>query len=265
MKIDKILLAAAAFSAGAAFAAEICRPEFKDFIPPKRVEQKDGYFSVSGKQFWVQCMRTFAVDPAKKYTISGEFRFRGTPLKSFYVGLVPLTEKGMGIPPVSIHAEPGTETTLAAPASVGDRILKAADGAKWNNRFPYPAVAFDVKDDFADVPNYSAVAMKKGSVKKAGDVWEIELVSPLKKAYPAGTRIRQHRFGGAYIYTTAKFKNFSGEWEKFSGTVTGMTKNTRSDKQFWPRTAKARLIILTSTGADDSVVEFRNLVVEENE
>jgi len=59
-----------------------------------------------------------------------------------------------------------------------------------------------------------------------------------------------------------KFKDFSGDWQKFSGTVTGMTQSARSDTKFWPCTAKARVIFLTSTGADDSVVEFRNIVVE---
>jgi len=265
MNSKTFFASSAVLAAGTVFAAELYRPEFKDLIPPKAVVQKDGFYSVSGKRFWVQGKKAFAVDPAKKYTVSGEFRFRGTPLKSFYVGLTPLTEKEQPIPCAGIHAEPGTETTLAAPAAVGDTTLKLADAQKWNNKFPYAAVAFNVKDNFADFPNYDHVSMKKGSVKKAGDVWEIELGGPLKKAYPAGTRVRQHRFGGAYIYTTMKFKDFNSDWQKFSGTVTGMTQSVRSDTQFWPCTAKARVIILSNSGADDSVVEFRNIVVEEND
>ena len=166
MKVKTFFASAAVLVAGTVFAAELYRPGFEDFIPPKRVGKKDGFYSVSGERFWVQGRKAFAVDPAKKYTVSGEFRFRGTPLKSFYVGLTPLTAKEKPIPPAGIHAEPGTETALAAPAAVGDTTLKVADAQKWNNKFPYPAVVFNAKDNFADFPNYDHVSMKKGSVKK---------------------------------------------------------------------------------------------------
>ena len=261
----KTMLLAAVFLCGAVFAGEIYKAEIKDLLPLKAVKLEDGAFRVQSKRVWVTSKKSFAVDPAKKYTVSGEFRFLGTAPKSFNLGLIPLTAKNQSIPPVGIHAVAGTGTTLAAPAAVGDKSIKVAGAEKWNNKLPYCAVVFNARDDFADFPNHTYVGMKKGSIKKEGDVWEIELAAPLKKAYPAGTRVRQHLFGGTFIYPVMKYGKFSGEWEKFSGTVTGMTKSTRSDKAFWPCTVKARVIILTSGGADDSVLEFRNLTVEENE
>ena len=261
----KTMLLAAVSLCGAVFAGEVYKAEISDLVPAKSVKLEDGVFRAQSKRVWLYSKKVLTVDPAKKYTISGEFRFLGTAPKSFNLGFWPLTAKNRPISPECIHAVPETETTLAAAAAVGDTSLKITDAAKWENKRAYCAVVFDAKDDFADFPNYTSVVTKKGSVKKEGDVWEIELVKPLKKAYPAGTRIRQHLCGGTFIYPVMKYRKFSGEWEKFSGTVTGMTKSTRSDKAFWPCTAKVRVIVLTSGGADDSVLEFRNLTVEENE
>lgn len=261
----KTMLLAAAFLCGAVFAGEVYKAEFSDLAPAKAVTLEDGAFRVQSKRVYVTSKKAFAVDPAKKYTVSGEFRFLGTAPKYFYMGFAPLTAKNRPIAPECFHAVPGTETTLAAPAAVGDRSIKVAGAEKWDSKRSYCAVVFNVKDDFADFPNYTYAGTKKGSIKKEGDVWEIELTAPLKKAYPAGTRVRQHLFGGTFIYPVMKSGKFGSGWEKFSGTVTGMTKSTRSDKAFWPCTAKARVIVLTSGGADDSVLEFRNLTVEENE
>lgn len=260
----KTLLSAAALLACTVFAGEIYKAEIGNLYPPKRVEEKDGVFRAAGKSVFFRSRMPFAVDPAKKYTVSGEFRFPGTAPGTFYLGLMPLTAKNWPISPENIHVTPGTETTLAAPAAVGDKSLKIADGEKWDNKWIACSVAFDVKDDCADLPNMVCTAMKKGSVKKNGDVWEVELAKPLAKAFAAGTRVRQHRVGGTFIYSTIqRKKDITGDWQKFSGTITGMTKNTRSDSQFWPGTAKAHVIVLTTGGSDDTVMEFRDLKVEE--
>jgi len=258
----KTVFLAGAFLCEAVFAGEVYKADIKDLQPAGAIKEKDGAFSVQSKRIWVNGKSIFAVDPAKKYTVSGEFRFLGTAPRSFSLGLALLTAKNQPIPPVTIHAVPGTETALAAPAAVGDKSVKVAAAEKWNSKTPVGAVVFDIRDGYADFPNYAYVGMKKDSIKKEGDVWEIGLGEPLKKAYPAGTRVRQHLFGGTFLYTTSKYRNFSSDWQKFSGTVTGMTENTRSDRKFWPRTAKARVIILTSGGKDDSVLEFRDLKVE---
>ena len=261
--MKKTLLSAGVLLSCAVFAGEIYKAELRDIYPPKNVEEKDGVFRLSGARVWVNSKKVFAVDPAKKYVISGEFRFLGTPPRSFSVGFMPLTAKERPIPPVSIHAVPGTETVLAAGAKAGDTVIKVSAAEKWNNKLPVCAVAFDAKEKFADLPNYAYAAMKAGSVKKNGDAWEIELVKPLAKGYAAGTRVRQHLFGGTYIYAVSQYGKFSADWRKYTGTVTGVTESTRSDKAFWPATAKVRVIVLTSGGKEDSVLEFRDLKVEE--
>ena len=260
----KAMLSAAALLACAAFAGEIYRAESGNLAPVKRFESKDGAFRAVGKSIFLRSQTPFAVDPAKKYTVSGEFRFPGTTPGAFYLGLMPLNEKNRPISPENIHVIPGTETTLAAPAAAGDKSIKVADAEKWDNKRSYCAVAFDVKDDCADLPNMVCAGMKQGSLKKNGNVWEIELAKPLAKAFAAGTRVRQHLSGGTFIYSTLRRKkDITGDWQKFSGTITGLTKNTRSDSKFWPGTAKAYVIVLTTGGSDDSVLEFRDLKVEE--
>ncbi|MBQ7206463.1 MAG: hypothetical protein IJS01_01565 [Lentisphaeria bacterium] len=265
--MKKMMLLSAAVFSSAVFAGEIYKAKAGDLLPVKAVEQLEGgVLRAAGKTLFLHAKTPFAVDPAKKYVISGEFRFLGTLPRSFNAGLMPMTEKNMPISSVCIDAVAGTETVLAAPAEAGDTVLKVADALRWNNKRPSCGVAFNVKDNRADLPNFSCIGMKTGSVNKNGDDWEIRLGKPLPKAYAAGTRVRQHLFGGTFIYSIAKFKkDLSGEWQKFSGTVTGMTENTRSDTKFWPGTAKARVIVLTMGGADDSAVEFRGLKVEEIE
>ena len=259
----KTLLFAALFLTCAVFAKEVYKAEASDLYPPTSFAFADGVFRAPGGRVWVNSKKVLAVDPAKKYVISGEFRFLGTPPRSFSVGFMPMTEKGRPIPPVSIHAVPGTETVLAAEAKAGDTVIKVSDAEKWNNKLPVCAVVFDAKEKFADLPNYAFAATKPGSIKKNGGVWEIELTKPLAKGYAAGTRVRQHLFGGTYIYAVSKYGKFGAEWQKYTGTVTGVTESTRSDKAFWPATAKVRMVILTSGGKEDSVLEFRGLKVEE--
>ena len=262
--VKKTLLCAAALFSCAVFAGEIYKAEIRDIYPPKKAEEKDGVFRVAGKAFFIHSKTAFSVDPAKKYVISGEFRFLGTVPRSFNAGFMPLTSKNQSISSGNIDAVAGTETVLAAEAKAGDTAIKVADAAKWNNRRAACAVVFDALDNYADFPNFSCVGMKTGSVKKNGGVWEIELAKPLAKAYAAGTRVRQHLFGGTFIYSISKTrKELSGDWQKFSGTVTGRTGHTRSDKAFWPCTAKVRVIVLASGGSDDTVLEFRDLKVEE--
>ncbi|MBQ7206464.1 MAG: hypothetical protein IJS01_01570 [Lentisphaeria bacterium] len=261
--MKKTMLFATALFSCAVFAGEVYKAETSDLYPPKSFQFKDGVFRAPGARVWVNSKKVLAVDPAKKYVISGEFRFLGTLPKSFSVGFMPMTEKGRAIPSAGIHAVPETGTVLAAEAKAGDTVIKVADAAKWNNKLPVCAVVFDAKEDFSDIPNYTFAATKKGSVKKNGDAWEIELVKPLAKAYAAGTPVRQHLYGGTYIYAVSMYGKFSADWRKYSGTVTGMTRNVRSDKQFWPATAKVRMVILTSGGKEDSVLEFRDFKVEE--
>ena len=122
--MKQTMLLAAALLAGAVFGEEVYKAELKDLQPAGGLEVKDGVFRVQSKRVWISSKTAFAVDPAKKYTISGEFRFLGTAPKSFSLGFAPLTAKGQPIPPASIHAVPGTGTTLAAAAAPGDRTVR---------------------------------------------------------------------------------------------------------------------------------------------
>lgn len=263
--MKKTLLAAAVLSAGFLFSAEIFKAvEPADFVQKNVFKKTAGGLSIKAARGYYYSAKRIAVDPAKKYRISGEFRFSGTPYKCFQLGYIPADARKRWIPAVGIHGVKKTETTLAAAAKKGDTVLKVTDASAWNNRQNHPAVAFNIKDNLADLPNFDFSGVVKGSIKKVGNVWEITLAAPLKKAYAAGTRIRQHFYGGTYIYNFSKYglKPQTG-WQKYSAEITGETTGIRSDKKFWTGTKTVQVLLLVSGGGADSVVELRNFKVEE--
>ena len=102
--MKKTLLFAAALCSCAVFAGEIYKAELGNLYPPKKIEEKDGVLRVAGKAFFIHSKTSFAVDPAKKYVISGEFRFLGTVPRSFNAGFMPLTKKNQSISAGNIDA-----------------------------------------------------------------------------------------------------------------------------------------------------------------
>ena len=262
-KMKKTFLFAAVLSAGALFSADLFNPVAPtDFAQKKSIQKTEEGLSFKGNGCFYS-YKSIAVDSSKKYRISGEFRFTGTPYKVFYLGYIPLSARHWVIAPVMIDGSAQTETTLAENAAKGAKVLKVTDASKWNVKRNDPAIAFNAKAELADMPNRDFDGVKKGSIKKAGDVWEVELTSPLKKAYAAGTRVRQHFYGGTYIYNVTKYNPAVGQWIKFSGVISGETKGVRSDKQFWTGTKSVFPMILVSGGKADSMTEFRNFKMEE--
>lgn len=140
----------------------------------------------------------------------------------------------------AIYARMGTYTELTAAANKGDSVLKITDGSKWFKHQKF-SVAFYAKKDYTDLPNINLSHLGINAVDKIDSHWEVKLKHPLKKSYPAGTKVRMHRSGRYYIRGMSKV-TVPNEWKDFSFQLKGIRKlferpSGKGPKKFWYGTA----------------------------
>ncbi len=262
---SRIAIALLTVGCATAFAAEVLKPaEQKDFQKDARLSFGEGVFACKGNTVILMSSGSFQIDPAKKYKISGNFRAKpGTEPSNLFFGYVPLDEKGAAIPSSSINTFANTETELAEPAKVGDTVLKVKDASKWNTKAAYGLVAFNAKPDLSDLPNKETVDAVPGKIEKKDGFWEITLKAPLKKAYDKGITVRQQTHGATFIYNAAASRKLTGDWQTFSGTISGQAKVGNIHSQWWPGTKAALILIGANYGAKGNAeTEFKDIVVE---
>lgn len=248
------------------FEEEVLKPaDLKGFQENANLSVENGIFVCKGSSVTVLSDKAFLVDPAKKYRISGTFRAKpGTEPAVFCFGYVPYNAKNARIVTAAVNGFPDTETELAEAAKIGDTVLKVKDASKWNMKENYGVVAFNVKPNFDDLPNDEFADVVPGKIENKNDVWEITLNAPLKKAFVQGTGIRQqtHR-GSTCIYNGAAGRKTSGDWQTFSGIITGIAKTGNTTTQWWPGTKSARILILANLNAKNNPeTEFKDIIVE---
>ena len=218
-----------------------------------------GTMSLYGKEF-------FRVDPAKTYRLSGWFKSVGTTPSNVYLAFAPHDRKRRWIRPGYINPLKGTETTLVAACSPKDTVVKIADGRNWQVHEKYVTVAFgaDHSGELRDLPNFDMSSRGITKVTEADGHWEVHLVKPCGKAYPAGTKVREHKAAATFIYCAAARKTVPAKWTRYSGTVTGMVDKGASPKAWWPGTAYARIAIYANfMQKKDAQVLIDDLTIEE--
>lgn len=233
-----------------------------DFTVPSRVTLQNGTFSFKGNNTSLLSKEFITIDPAKKYKISGEFRAKdGTPAAGIIMGFAPVDKDGKAIRTSEYNVIADTATEIAVNAPAGSKTIILKNAAKWNAQVPHTVIAFNIADDFSDLPNRDTASIAPNGIKMNNGQWEITLASPLKKAVSAGTKVRQQRGGDTYINRI--HRKMTDQWISASGIVSGFTKNTHSSLKFWPGTSKIRIAITFVRGTRESVTEFRNIKVEE--
>lgn len=259
-----LLAAACVCSLAAAELVNLNAPE--DFMTPKRVANGDDGMVVKGSNFVLLSSKSLTLDPAKKYKISGNFRLKGGEATGLvYLGLAPFDAEGKQIPPVSVNVTPKSDTVVAKAAAEGDTVIYVKDASKWDMKNVYGYIAFNTKPDYSDLPNRDIIAVPQGNIKQNGDVWEITLKTPLTKAIPEGTGVRQQLSGASYIYVATK-KDLSNEWTSLSGVVSGtVSKHGLYGKNLWHGTAAVRVLVMMLGGKKDNVIEMKNITVDEAE
>lgn len=237
--------------------------DFQKINGPGVLTVKDNVFELKGAANY-RSKDMFAVAPGKSYKVTGEFKAKdGTKPAILYFGIVPFNAQKRQIYSETVYVVKGTNTELASDVKVGDTVLKAKDCSKW--RFKGSVIAFNAKADFSDVPNSNLSPVIK-DIKKDGDVYTITLTRPIRKAYPKGTAIRQHRPAGTYQYCAAAGRRLTNQWTTFSAVMTGEAPKDGGlmSKKWWHGTRNVRLLLLGNYGGNnDSVLQFRNVKIEE--
>lgn len=203
-------------------------------------------FQGNGKNIWAYSKTYIPVDPSKTYELSGSFKSIGKDQGRCYLGLVMYNAKKRSIYRNSVSAYKGTITELAADVKVGDKVIQLKDCSKWHKApLNRKIIAWNAKKDFSDLPNY-ATSSTLVKLEQKGDIWEATLKRPVKKSYPAGTKVREHYTGGGYSYIAASYKPVPAKWTKFSGKVKGIAKLGPSKKQFWPGTKYVKVVVIVN-------------------
>ncbi len=204
----------------------------------------EGCFYGKKRNIWAFSPGFIEVDTAKEYRLSAWLKAVGKAKSTCYIGLAMYTGNKRSIQRPYVTVEKGTITELAAAVKAGDKVLKIKDCSKWNvGKIRSTQVAFSVNEDYSDLPNFnvSNLAVK---LRKKANIYELTLRSPVKRDYPAGTRIRQHYAGGGYQYCAASNKIAPSRWKKYSAVVRGIAKYGAPDTQFWPGTRYVRIVVI---------------------
>lgn len=203
-----------------------------------------GSFHGKTKSIWAFSPGYIEVDPSKAYQLSAVLKAAGTEKSKCYVGIASYTAKKRNISRTTVNIVKGSLTSLAVDAKVGDKVLKIKDCSKWNKKnITRTQVGFDAKKDFSDLPNFN-LSNRAVKLEKKGDVYELSLKAPIKKAFKAGTQIRQHIAAGGHQYCAASAKMVPAKWTKYSAVIKGQAKYGTPNKQFWPGTKYVRVVII---------------------
>ena len=209
---------------------------------------------------------SIAIDLAKTYRLSGEFR-NATPDKAPRVsfGVNCLDARKRTISGGSVGALPGTESELAADFNGGDTVLKVKDASEWK-KGRIVVFKVDASGKLSDLPNsnteYLAV---KEITANADNQYDVTMSAPLKKSYPAGTSVRQHE-SDQWFHLVTLNAPLNQEWQKFEFTFKGESA-LGSEAGKWRKDSKfAGIAAYANTWrVKDAAIEFKNLLLEETE
>ena len=224
------------------------------------VEEKEaGALKLDAKNNRAISRQPIPVEPGASYRISAVIS-ADKPLNQVLIGLIPLDARNRQI--VFRNADGAlfnTQTTLAEPFEKGTNTLALAENPVWQevwNKKKAHNVAFNVKEDKSDLPNFTLMQIKNIATENGKTI--VTLRIPTKVAYPAGTAIRIHCDGSTYIYTSTVRKGFPGEV-----TATG---NIGPDEKikFRPGTVamQAFIMIVPTKKEPDVTVTIRNVRIE---
>jgi subtilisin family serine protease len=195
------------------------------------------------------------VDSEKTYVQEGFFKANGTSDSRLFFGFMPFDENKNRITVQSVTYYENSETELYSDIIATDKIIKITDGTNWRT-LEYAIIAFNVDDsgEYSDLPNYETSSGRGiNRVENMGDFWEIELDNPVGRTYSAGTKIREHMYGGTYMYASANNLLVPNEWTRYSTTMKGVgtDSNYRSGK-WWPGTKYVRTMLLPNYYGDSN-------------
>ncbi|MDD5726972.1 MAG: hypothetical protein PHV59_00270 [Victivallales bacterium] len=206
----------------------------------KKIEGK--LCGVTDRTAWLVTKQFIPVEAGKKYVLSGTFKSLGNETSKVYYGFRTYGANKQEILPEHSNIVLESETVLVEECKKGDKAVKIKANDKW--KAGYFGVAFNIKEDFSDLPNYE-VAHRIAKVLPEGDNTTLELSAPLAKGYPAGTKVRAHAINyGTYLYTAVCGIEIPKSWTSYSKSAELGKPGQTGWQYFRPGTAFVKLIIL---------------------
>jgi hypothetical protein len=185
---------------------------------------------------WATSPELVEVDPERSYVLrvfikeAKQKEASGSHPLTVFVGLRLLDENEKELSPYSVSAVPNTDAILSRDASEGDKVLHI-EGNLWKN-VPkgLNAIVFDAKEDRSDIPNNQSAGIAEITAGNGG-AFEVHLKGKLSKGYPAGTRVRQHRYADFPVIKVAPEANWEAHVHEI-GSVSRL--GVIEAGKFWP-------------------------------
>ena len=181
----------------------------------------DGSYSIKSGRHTFSTDLIPIKDLTKKTTVTLELKAPAGLDKniSYYVGAVNYDKNGKRIEISYVNAIKNSSTILVAPCKKTDTVLKVKNAAKFIKN---TCIAYDVKADFSDLPNFTANAsIRIRDFKNKGTHWEVVLSKPCGVEYPANTPIRAHYDGWYQYLICGHTPPAPGAWKKYSIDIAG--------------------------------------------
>ena len=181
----------------------------------ENVDGKSCLVTIKGSGNKLISKRWFPVEAGKKYILAGTFKSLGKVASTVHYGFACYDQSKRYIPPRYVRVVKDSATILVKSCKAGDKKLIIATNNKWKAN---QTVAFNVKNDFSDIPNRE-VSFNILKVVPRGENMEIQLSRGVSKAYFSGTKLRVHAGGSSYTWTACRGKTISHSWESYTGTA----------------------------------------------
>ena len=193
----------------------------------------------------------------KKYELSAYIKAVNDADETIYFGLIPFDKDKHEISSYNVTKLPekNTDTELVEKCSPESQNIKVKNASNWVTG-NFRCIAFDIKKDSSDLPNYNISLPGVSKIQKKEGYWEVTLKKPCGKAYPAGTKVREHTASLDHIFIFLN-KAVPDEWTLFSGKI----KSGTHIKDFWPGTAFVKVVIYCNP--PDSGILFDDITLKE--
>jgi len=223
----------------------------------KAVPVRDGFLQCSRAK--TATSNLIAVDGGKEYDVSGTFMREGR-IGLLYFCLAPYDADRRRIERFQVANLAGTESVLARPAAAGDSVILIEDGSKWQTAFdrnvrkPYVAFGADHSGLFRDLPNRTVSKLTRIHRTEDAGLWQVGLMTPCARDYPAGEKLRLHHGGGGLMNIRLVPENEMpmGQAKRLDATIAGERLSgageSSGDGAFWRGAKYVQFYIMPATG-----------------
>ncbi len=224
-----------------------------------------------------------ALDTNSGYVMSAWARAEPAVETRQFAGVTSYDADGEIIRPFHVAYGEGSETELARDLAPGDTRVHLVDSSGWADGDDLPTFRNIVMYPYTDragttYPPYTYSRNVESVTAASGGLWErieddvVTLRSPWDRpnperadgVWPAGTPVANARTGGSFNFNLVGGNEFSDEWVRFEGTLSGVASGGDLDGfKFRPGTSSVRFAVLPNQGDNATTVWFSDIELRE--